>query len=114
MHGAGGGWLDETKCFAPRTMNAIASALAKFDEWCDYRDFRDFDFREAQLQLARLGEHGRALGLAPATIEKKKRLVWAFFAWLWGGGRPVAGGAPAATGGRGRLVRDHVQNLAHK
>jgi site-specific recombinase XerD len=76
-------WLEETKCFAPRTMDAITAALARFEEWCEYRDFRDFDFREAQLQLARLSEYGRALGLAPATIEKKKRLVWAFFAWLW-------------------------------
>jgi hypothetical protein len=88
-------WLEETKCFAPRTMDAIASALAGFEEWCGYRDFRGFDSREAELELLGLGESARSRGLAPATIDKKKRLVRAFFVWLRRGGRPVTGGAQA-------------------
>src|SRR5271169_5108918 len=79
-------WLEETKCFAPRTMDAIASALAGFEEWCEHRDFHDFDFRETELELATLGDRDRARGLAGATIDKRKRLVWSFFAWLWRGG----------------------------
>ena len=82
-------YLGEAKRMSVRSIDAVAKAIARFEESTSWKDFRAFHIKQAKAFKTRLGEQaslrtGAALSLS--TIYSTLQALKAFFIWL--AGRP--------------------------
>ena len=82
-------YLGEAKRMSERSIDAVAKAIARFEESTGWKDFRVFHIKQAKAFKARLREQASlrtGAALSNSTIYSALQALRAFFIWL--AGRP--------------------------
>ena len=78
--------LKEAKGYATATIDGVAAALARYEEFSGYRDFKKFHLEQVRAFKSHLTERTKAIrsgqALSAATIASTLRALKAFFEWL--------------------------------